>query len=258
MGYNRYSYSPYQHWPQRITVGDEDRHASQLQTHFQQQLAALGVPFNRRGSYQLKDIRKDYKLSFSCSTSRKEYQFKGGADAVVVPYGELQWQLQTRVLVDWKIPTSLTSVSSGDEQRQLELLGALHHSNHPAVVVSTDGLNFVIFQPYSATIRYFQTLDGQQPGYITVHDAMRFIAHHLNVVSSLEPAFSYTQLEQLSAAQAELRQEAVLLLAAKRLQDDGKGLVQQIQSLDALPPLERLEAVSETISTWRPELFYFS
>lgn len=30
--------------------------------------------------------------------------FSDGMDAVVVPYGALVWQLQTRVLFDWKRP----------------------------------------------------------------------------------------------------------------------------------------------------------
>ena len=166
------------------------------------------MSFDKTGRYQIKDTRKDYKLSFTCSTSTAEYQFSGGADAVIVPYGELEWQ-QTRAIIDWKTPTSLTSVSSGDQQRKLELLGTLHHSNHPALVVSTDGVNFVIPQPYAAAVRYFKSVDDQQPGYITPHDAMQFLARRLVVVASPELVFSYKQLQSLPASHAELRQEAV-------------------------------------------------
>ncbi|KAK9901204.1 hypothetical protein WJX75_000120 [Coccomyxa subellipsoidea] len=168
------------------------------------------------GSYQIKDIRKDYKLSFTCSTPTAEYQFNGGADAVIVPYGELQWQLQTRAIIGWKTPTSLITVTSGEQQRTLELLGTLHHSNHPALVVSTDGVNFVIFQPFGDAVRYFQSLDDRQPGYITPHDAMRFLARQLVTVASPEPAFSYKQLQSLSASHAELRQEALILCASHK------------------------------------------
>ncbi|KAK9814811.1 hypothetical protein WJX72_011901 [[Myrmecia] bisecta] len=52
-------------------------------------------------------------------------------------------------------------------------------------------------------------------------------------------------------AAAELRQQAVLLLAAKQLHDADEGLLQQLDSLAGLPPRERLEAVSETIAAWR-------
>ena len=93
--------------------------------HVQLELAKLQVSFDKTGRYQIKDTRKDYKLSFTCSTSTAEYQFSGGADAVIVPYGELEWQLQTRAIIDWKTPTSLTSVTSGNQQRKMELLGTL-------------------------------------------------------------------------------------------------------------------------------------
>ena len=257
-GYSRYVYTAYQQWPDQISQGDEDKHALALRTHVQLELAKLQVPFDKAGSYQIKDIRKDYKLSFTCSTPTAEYQFNGGADAVIVPYGELQWQLQTRAIIDWMTPTSLITVTSGEQPRTLELLGTLHHSNHPALVVSTDGINFVIFQPFGDAVRYFQSLDDRQPGYITPHDAMRFLARQLVTVASPEPAFSYKQLQSLSASHAELRQEAVPLLAAKQLHDEGEGLQHQLDSLAGLPPCERLEAVSETIAAWRPNLSYFS
>ena len=43
-------------------------------------------------------------------------------------------------------------------QQKLELMGALHHSNHPALVVFTDLVNFAIYQPYGNAIQYFHTL----------------------------------------------------------------------------------------------------
>ena len=104
--------------------------------------------------------------------------FNGGTDAVVVPYGALVWQLQTRVLFDWKRAAELESVDSVLVQAQLELIGSLYNSNHPALVVFTDGISFVLLQPWGRGIRFWHPFVNK-PGYIVADDAMRLIAHHL-------------------------------------------------------------------------------
>lgn len=102
------------------------------------------------------------------------------------------WQLQTRVLFDWKRPAELQSVESVLVQAQLELIGALFNSNHPALVVFTDGINFVLLQPWGRGIRFWQTFEGK-PGHVEADDAMRLIAHHLLNISSKDPLFHHQE-----------------------------------------------------------------
>ena len=104
--------------------------------------------------------------------------FNGGTDAAIIPHGAIPWQGQTRILFDWKSPLDLQSVESVVTQAQLELMGALHNSQHPALVVFTDGVNFVILQPWGHAIQYYHTFFGTDDC-ISVNDAMRLIAHHL-------------------------------------------------------------------------------
>jgi len=84
----------------------------------------------------------------------------------------------------------LQSVEGVVTQAQLELMGALYNSNHPALVVFTDGINFVVLQPWGCGIQYWHTFSGQ-PGYVPADDAMRLIAHHLLNISSRDPLFSH-------------------------------------------------------------------
>ena len=117
--------------------------------------------------------------------------FSGGMDAVVVPYGALVWQLQS----DWKRPSELQSVVSIFVQAQLALTGSLFKSHHPALLVITDGIRFVLLQPWGHGIRCWHTF-GDKPGYITADDAMRLIAHYLLNISSRDPLFHLWMLTQ--------------------------------------------------------------
>ena len=183
-GYRKYAFQPFK-WP---TEPDEIKESLKLQAHFQEQLEQLGVAFGQ-GAFQLLDVRQQDRLGFSCDTGSGTVVFNGGTNAVIVPYGELNWELQLRVVVDWKTPESFQSLHSMDLQQKLELMGSLYHSNHPALADFTDLINFAIYQPYANAIQYFHTFAAPLSGQISVSDAMRFIARQLTVVSSKDPMF---------------------------------------------------------------------
>ena len=180
--------------------------------------------------------------------------FNGGTDAVVIPLGSIPLQGQTRVLFEWRRPSDLQSVESVVTQAQLELMGALYTSRHPALLVVTDGVHFVVLQPWGETIQYFHTF-SEIGGSILADDAMRFIAYHLLKICSKAGAFNHlTSVPNNEALSLELAP----LLAAKKELGMGEGLVTQLQLDQDLPAHERLEAVSNTILAWRePNLSYF-
>lgn len=105
--------------------------------HFKLHLQQPAVEFGQ-DAFALLDVRRQARLGFECNTTLSKFVFNGGADAVVVPYGELDWQLQTRVVVDWQTPKSFWNLDGVKLQQQLELMGAIRHSNHPTIVVFTD------------------------------------------------------------------------------------------------------------------------
>ena len=250
--FSSYSFSPYQ-WPADY---NEEKESPKLLKHFETEMAKLDVKLGKDG-FEVQDVRGQDRLSFQCSTATATLAFNGGTDAVITPFGEQSWELQVRAVIDWKTPRSLTAYNTTDIQQKLELIGALHHSNHPAIVIFTDLVNFVIYQPHGKAIRYFHTFQNHAAGSITSSDAMRLVAHHLTRVSSKEPAFHYQQLESI-AEHSELRQRAAPLLAAKKLGGAGEGLLEQLGLVTDLPPDQQLEAASETILAWRHELSYFS
>ncbi len=45
-------------------------------------------------------VRWQDRLGFSCDTGSSTLEFCGRTVAVIVPYGELSWELQLRSLVD--------------------------------------------------------------------------------------------------------------------------------------------------------------
>lgn len=104
--------------------------------------------------------------------------FTGGTDAVVAPHGAIQWQGETQILFDWKRPSDSEFVERNVTQAQLELMGALYNSRHPALIVVTDEVNFVILQPWGCAVQYDHAFPGTDDC-INVDDAMRLIAHHL-------------------------------------------------------------------------------
>lgn len=75
----------------------------------------------------------------------------GGADAAVVPFGDLLWPEQIRMLFSWK--GELQDMET--VQAQSQLMGCLLHSNHPAMLVCTDGTNFALFCPWQKGFHYW-------------------------------------------------------------------------------------------------------
>lgn len=253
-GWRQKQFEPFANWP---LVGEvyENTYAPQLLSHFQGALGIFDVPFGV-GGFDFKDVRKyNSRLSFVCTTGASTIMFNGGTDAAIIPHGAIPWQGQTRILFDWNRPSDLQSVERVVTQAQLELMGALHNSHHPALVVFTDGINFVILQPWGHAIQYYHTFSGTDDC-ISVNDAMRVIAHHLLHICSKDGAFNHLALVPENS---ELSMELAPLLAAKKELGEGDGLVDQLQLDQDLPLNDRLEAVSNTILAWRQtNLSYFS
>ena len=214
------------------------------------------MPFGE-GAFELLDVRRQDRLGFQCDTSAGTLVFRGGTDAVIVPYGELSWELQLRMVIDWKTPTAMQTLGIKDLQQQLELIGSLHHSNHPSPVVFTDLTNFAIYQSHANGILYLHTFADPAAGQISVSDAMRFIARQLNVVSSRDPRFQYQRLESI-AEHEELQLQAEMLLSAKRLAGFDEGLAEQLNVIKDLPVEEQFESACSLVQAWRPHLSYFS
>ena len=233
----------------------EATYTSQLVAHFRACLGAFEVPLDVKDGFQLVDVpSQTSRLNFVCTTAASTLMFSGGTDAVVIPYGAMVWQLQTRVLFDWKRPSEPQSADSVLVQAQLELLGSLFNSHHPALVVFTDGISFVLLQPWGCGIKCWHTF-VDRPGYITPDDAMRLIAHHLINISSRDPLSHHLEAD---ARNTDLSKELVPLLAAKRELGQGEGLAQQLEVHKDLPEHERFDSTSATILAWREaSLSYF-
>lgn len=246
-GWDQKSYMPFTLWPVGAQVY-EATHKSQLCHHFHDSLTAFGVPLNIRDGFELMDVHhQTSKLEFACTTAASTIMFTGGTDAVVIPCGALMWELQTRVLFVWKMPHELRSVDCILVQAQLILMGSLFTSNHPALVVVTDGITFVLLQPWGRGVKYWHTF-SDKPGYVIADNAMRLIAHHLLNISSRDPLFHHLEA---GATNFELSKELVLLLLAKRELGEGEGLAQQLELVKDLPVQERFEASSAIILAWR-------
>ena len=145
-GWNQKHFLLFAKWPAGGQIY-ENTYATQLLNHFLEALTIFDVPFGV-GGFDFKDVRNyNNRLSFACTTGASTLMFNGGTDAAVIPHGAIPWQGQTRVLFDWKRPSDLQSVENVATQAQLELMGALFNSRHPALVVFTDRVNFVILQP---------------------------------------------------------------------------------------------------------------
>lgn len=241
------SYNPYTGW---YASAKEDDVAPLLRDHVQHELERYGVKFGQ-GGFQLKDVRAQHNLGFSVGVATGRLVFEGGCDAVVVPWGELRWQKQLRVVFDWKRPQDLVveKVLSGTQQAQLEMLGALAHSHHPALVVFTDCCNFIGLQPFNEGFRYLQTLHASDPGYFSPDDAFRLVVHHLTEVCSSNPLFMGEQTGL--AFNSELKQQLQPLLRVQQLLEGGDGLAEQLQAVKFLPEDEQLDAAAELIMAWR-------
>ena len=253
-GWKRKHFVPFANWPAEGQIS-ENTYAPQLLSLFLGALTIFDVPFGV-GGFDFKDVRNyNSRLSFACTSGASTIMFNGSTDAAVIPHGAIPWQGQTRILFDWKRPSDVQSVESVVTQAQLELMGALYNSRHPALVVFTDGVNFVILQPWGCAIQYYHTFSGKDDC-IPVDDAMRLIAHHLLYICSRDGAFNH--LENVPE-NSDLSMELAPLLAAKKELGEGEGLAVQLQVDQDLPANDRLEAVSNTILAWRePNLSYFS
>ena len=253
-GWNQKHFALFAKWPAGGQTY-ENEYATELLNHFAEALTIFDVPVGV-GGFDFKDVRNyNNRLSFACTTGASTIMFKGGTDAVVIPHGAIPWQGQTRVLFDWKRPSELQSVESVVTQAQLELLGALFNSRHPALVVFTDGVKFVILQPWGCAVQYWHTFPNTDDC-ISVDNAIRLIAHHLLHISSRNAAFNH--LDSVPEG-SQLAMELAPLLAAKKELGEDEGLNVQLQVDQDLPANDRLEAVSNTILAWRqPDLSYFT
>lgn len=224
-------YNPFTGWnPNTLYAGPADGAsftmvAEQLIQHIQQQLKCCGVKLGP-GGFELQNVRTQQYLGFSVELPAwlrtKGYShlvFEGGCDAVVVPWGELLWYRQLRVVFDWKRPQDLCwdNIGGGTMQTPLQMLGALAHSEHPALVVSTDGCNFIVLQPSDVGIRYLQTLDASTPGYFSSEEAFRLVVYHLTQVCSSKPMFLSAQPDVEDSS--ELKQQLQLLLGVQKVVD---------------------------------------
>lgn len=179
----------------------EATYPSQLVAHFRACLVVLEVPLDVKSGSELDDVHSQTgKLNFVCTTAASTLMFSSGTDAVVIPYGAMVRQLQTRVLFDWKTLSELQSVNSVLVQAQLVLLG-FFKSHHPALAVFADGISFVLLQPWGRGIKCWHTFI-HKPGYVTADDAM----------PSRDPLFHHLEAD---ARDTDLSKELVPLLAAK-------------------------------------------
>jgi hypothetical protein len=141
-------------WPDNMS----ELHVSQdLLSHMLNQLIAFNVCMDQLGGFRMLDVRGKNYMGFSCMSEGQQLICNGGADAVVIPFGQNLWQRHLRVVFDWKAPSQLRVIGNVLPQAEMEMCGAIFKSDHPALVVFTDGSDFVILQPYLMNVRIFQT-----------------------------------------------------------------------------------------------------
>ena len=225
---------------------DEDVESPDLLKHFRDQLQHFGVSMETRGGFDLKDVRQQHKLTFFADLpSIGQVTFAGGTDAVVVPHHVASWQMQTRVIIDWKTPISLSKPDSCESQALLELIGSLHASQFPPLVVLTDCVNFVIYKPYQKTIQRWHTFAHQTAGCISGDDSMRLITQFL-LDTPTDNAFDYTSVPNVRARAEQFE----LLRMVKQKLDDGEGLVAQLGVVSELPEDERFTTAQQLTYSW--------
>lgn len=205
--------------------------------HFEQQLHQLRM-LSGNGGFEVLNVRH-HGVDFQIETDTAPLLCSSCTDAVLVPYGELSWELQLHVVIDWKKPDSLQSLQGGKLQQTLELMGALFHSNHPALMVFTDLINFAIYQPYTNAVQYSHTFASPASGRVSASDAMRLIANQLCIVSCNNPRFSYQHLASIPQ-HGQLQQQGTLLLKAKNLSGAEEGLLEQLSIVKDLPAEEQV------------------
>jgi hypothetical protein len=229
-------------WPDQAT---EESMANSLMDHMRSELLERGVDMTVDG-FALIDARRKHQFTVPAS----QQYFRGFADAAIVATRQIDWYTQLRVIFEWKNPVSWNAKPENVKlQAQLLLMGGLLVSNHPFLVVVTDGSRFLILQPYGKAVLVLQSLDKGVAGYVTAEEAMHFIAYHLMKVSSRNPAFK----PMLDAAPegSMLRLELQPLLAAKQaVEADDQVLIEQLGIFPMLPPEDRFSYVMETLSAW--------
>ena len=193
----------------------------QLHGHFKAALRNFHVPFDTDGGFQFKDVHDEAEaLSSACKMHIcGATEFVGGADAAVVPCGDLIWPQQIRMLFSWTHSGELQDMETVLQQAQLKLMGCFLHSNHPAMLVCTDGTDFVLFCPWQNSFHYWQTFSSCLPGFTSQHDVMRLMAYHLLHVCSRDPLFCHSDV---SEENVELKAQLPLLQARRHLTNNSK------------------------------------
>ncbi|KAG5176357.1 hypothetical protein JKP88DRAFT_249464 [Tribonema minus] len=240
---------------------EEDEAAPQLRKHIKAQLVHFGVRFNTEGGFKMVDVHTQVDaLSFAVDTSIGDKEFSGGTDAAVIPFAATQesWSEQARVLFELKPPGALSNAELTAQQGQLLLIGSMHYTCHPAIVVMTDGKDFVIYSVRENSVGSFSTLrekgvvDAPPPPSAT--DAMQFVAHYLIRVCSASPAFSVETFDSAGApAPAPEMQSAltVFRLVKQKVMEQAAPLTEQLEVDLMLPGPERARAMAATIATWQ-------
>eukprot|EP00611_Tribonema_gayanum_P009304 TRINITY_DN19090_c0_g1_i1.p1 TRINITY_DN19090_c0_g1~~TRINITY_DN19090_c0_g1_i1.p1 ORF type:complete len:228 (-),score=50.20 TRINITY_DN19090_c0_g1_i1:66-662(-) len=175
--------------------------------------------------------------------------FRGSTGAAVVPAKVfiVSWELQLRVVFDWKTPAEMQTVDLLRLQATMVLLGTINLSYHPTMVVFTDGTSFAIYQLKGRAITVLHARGaGSSP---SASDAMRHIVHYLSACSK-DPQF----MPEGQDAQVgpEVREVLPAFIEIKEKLDEGPGpLVEQLDVDLMLPPHERIDAILQTLSTWQ-------
>eukprot|EP00611_Tribonema_gayanum_P027493 TRINITY_DN67_c5_g1_i1.p1 TRINITY_DN67_c5_g1~~TRINITY_DN67_c5_g1_i1.p1 ORF type:complete len:462 (-),score=126.39 TRINITY_DN67_c5_g1_i1:182-1516(-) len=240
---------------------EEDEAAPQLRKHIKAQLVHFGVRFNTEGGFKMVDVHtRDDARSFAVDTSIGDKEFSGGADAAVIPFAATQesWSEQARVLFDLKPPGALSIAQLTAQQGKLLLIGSMHYSCHPAIVVMTDGKDFVIYSVRENGVGIFSTLpeknvDGAPPP-PSATEAVQFVAHYLIRVCSASPAFSVETFDSAGApAPAPEMQSAltVFRLVKQKVMEQAAPLIEQLEVDLMLPGPERARAMAATTATWQ-------
>eukprot|EP00611_Tribonema_gayanum_P001371 TRINITY_DN10_c0_g1_i1.p1 TRINITY_DN10_c0_g1~~TRINITY_DN10_c0_g1_i1.p1 ORF type:complete len:430 (-),score=99.20 TRINITY_DN10_c0_g1_i1:61-1350(-) len=223
-----------------------------LLRHFRSQLQHFGVPLDVPQGFAVRDVRGQHKLSFRAELSTGPVAFNGGTDAVVVPFGVVLWNMQARVIVDFKTPSSLNNPDACESQAVLELFGALHWSQYPPLVVFTDCVNFVIYQAHGRAVLRWHTFEPAEPGWVSADVAMRLITAFL-LQCSPDPAFS---IQNAAPSSALSQDAAVLIRSVKRRLDDGDELATQLSVVAELPEDEQVAVTHDILNEWSRHFFY--
>ena len=235
-----------QYTPHAWVSSDEESESAELVRHFRGQLQHFGVKLEAAGGFDLSDVRKQHKLTFCAELPMLGLvTFIGGTGAAVVPHRVASWQTQARVLIDWQTPASLSKPDCCESQALLQLLGSLHSSQYPPLLVLTDCSNFVIYKLHGKTIKRWHTFPHEGTGYLSADDSMRLVAQFL-LDASADAAFDYANLSD----DRQRSEQFEIMRNVKRKLDDGEGLRAQLDVVSCLPEDERFTAAQQLVYSW--------